>query len=127
MKFKTESLEDEYISRPRRLREICEKFDELSKKHKITATVTRVLERIDGSSGVHEAGRGVDFRNEVIAKNGSVFLYDSKTSKTIVDELNTLYPRTDGKKVCIHHSFNGGAYHFHIQIPVSWIEKGDKC
>lgn len=77
---------------------------------------TRVLERVDGSSGVHEAGRGVDFRNEY----GGSLQFSKKEAAAICEAVNRKFPRRDGKLVAIHHSFEDGPRHFHLQIPIEW-------
>lgn len=107
---------DQYLSRPVILKRICEDFDLLSAAFDIESIVTRVLDPVEGESGVHPAGRAVDFRDEC---DGS-FLYTEKQVAAIVEFLNEKYPRSDWKKVCIHHSFNGGPAHFHLQISYEW-------
>ncbi len=81
------------------------------------AIITRVLESVCGDSGVHEARRGVDVRDEF--EGGR--LYTDNQVKMLVEHMNTCYPRNDGKPTCIHHSFAGGPLHFHIQIALSTL------
>lgn len=121
MKFKAPSLTDEFNSRPRKLIQICERFDEESNNLGINPTVTRVLESVCGSSGVHEAGRAVDFRDELryVGTTGDPavrFIYTQDQATRLLEIINAAYPRDDGHQSMIHHSFDGGPYHFHIQI-----------
>lgn len=113
MKFKEAHLIDQYNARPEALKEVCRYFEELSLEFGVEPVVTRVTDRVPGESGVHPAGRAVDFRDEFAP---GLFLYSPEESARIVEAINERFPRTDGKKVCIHHSFSGGPKHFHIQI-----------
>lgn len=116
MKFKEPHMAEEYKNLPWRLRKIAEDFDRISQAFEIESVVTRVLDPVEGESGVHPAGRAVDFRDE----HGGSFLYTEKQMAAIVEFLNDKYKRSDWKKVCIHHSFNGGPAHAHLQIPYEW-------
>lgn len=89
----------------------------------IEPTVTRVFEHICGSSGVHEAHRGCDLRDETVALDGSKhFLYTPEQAQKIVREINLAYPRTDGYATILHHSFDEGPFHFHVQVGPEWSE-----
>lgn len=113
MRFKSEQLFLEFEKAPELLQTICHEFAELSTQMGVKAVVTRVKESIAGSSGVHEAGRAVDFRDEY-AKGK--FLYVHEQREKIVNLLNLRYARKDNKPTCLWHSFRGGMHHFHIQI-----------
>lgn len=117
MNFKNEQCEKEFLEAPLKLQEIVLYFDGLCHDLGKEAIITRVLEHVEGSSGVHEAHRGIDCRDE----------FENKTTFTpeevnyITTDINNRYPREDGKLVCIHHSFGGGPMHFHFQIPYNWL------
>lgn len=121
MTYKDPVCEEQLKQSPQKLQDMASLFDALSHKYGIDAVVTRVWDAVCGDSGVHEAKRAVDFRNETIDSLGhSHFLYTPDQIDTIVHTINERYPRHDGKLVCIHHSFHGAPHHFHLQIPVSW-------
>lgn len=80
----------------------------------ITPTITRILEKVEGSSGVHEDFRAVDIRDEY---KGS-FTYQKWMTNFLINYINKKYPRLDAFKVLIHHSFSKGPYHFHFQVPI---------
>ena len=113
MKFKTPEIEIEYLNTSLFLQEMADKLDAISK-----ATcgqeiiITRIKEHVCGDSGVHEANRAFDFRDEYDGGR----LYTDDNVKKLCDYMNMLYPRNDGKPTMIHHSFNGGPLHFHCQL-----------
>lgn len=116
MQFKTENLKDEFAHAPTMLQVMAIWFEQLSVAHfGIDPVVTRVLEKVAGSSGVHEAGRAVDFRDEHAGKR----TYTPEQVEFLVSEMNRRFPRKDKRKTCMHHSFKGGAFHFHIQVEAS--------
>lgn len=93
-----------------KLQDVAEFFANYSEeKFGIKAIVTRVREKIEGSSGVHEQGRAIDF-----ASRGR---YSKEQVNEILDAVNTAFQRNDRFKTAIHHSFRGGALHFHLQVP----------
>lgn len=112
LKFKEAHFEQQYDSRPPRLRAICADFVELASKMGIDAVVTRVTDPVSGESGVHPAGRAVDFRDEY---SPGCHLFTDEQVSVILEYLNGTYPRPDGLKVAIHHCFCGGPFHFHLQ------------
>ena len=115
MKFKEPELEDQFKKAPLFLQRMAFDFDEESKRaFGIEGVVTRITARIEGSSGVHEDGRAIDFRNE----HGGMNLYTPDQRDYMVNYMNALYPRNDEKPTCYHHSFNNGPAHFHIQLAV---------
>lgn len=114
MIFKDQKLELEWLLIPFPLRVIAEDFATKAKKEfNIDSVVTRILEKIDGSSGVHEDHRGLDFRDQ----HGASFLFSEEQRIEMLTYINKKYQRFDGKPTIIWHSFNGGAFHFHLQIP----------
>ncbi len=116
MKFKTPEVEAEYDSLNIFLKDMAEKCDFISRavagKEII---ITRVLEPIDGSSGVHEKRRAFDVRNE----HDGLRYYTEQQVSDILEYMNFKYPRNDGKPTAIHHSFGNGPFHIHIQIAAS--------
>lgn len=106
MKFKQPHLKEEFDTRPEMLKQMAYFFERCSMEWGIEPVVTRVLERISGSSGVHEAGRAIDLRSTI---------YTQEQIVKLLDLVNRMFVRKDGKRVLIYHSFNGGAYHFHLQ------------
>lgn len=116
MRFKEESMREQFESRPALLKEICAEFCALSESFGVEPVVTRVTDPVPGESGVHPAGRAVDFRDEYSGLRGVFRLYTDAQAEEIVRTINAKYPRKDGKLVCIHHCFNGGRLHFHLQI-----------
>lgn len=88
-------------------------FEQLCIAHfGIDPTVTRIRETIEGSSGVHEAGRAIDFRDEHAGRR----LFTDEQVTFLVSQMNVRFPGHDSKPTCIHHSFQGMPSHFHIQI-----------
>jgi hypothetical protein len=123
MKFKKPHMKEQYDASPKKLLEVCEFFNQLSVKEGIIPVVTRVTDPVAGESGVHLQHRAVDFRNEFFDGKSKKWLYPIETVEHIVFEINKKFPRTDGKPVALHHSFKGGSYHFHLQIPIGWVTK----
>jgi len=118
MKLKTPEVEAELNSVTTLLQDMAEQCDAISK---LVAgkeiTVTRVLEHINCDSGVHEARRAFDVRDEFDGQR----TYTDEQAKAIVDHLNTMYPRNDGHPTALHHSFEGGPFHIHVQIAASTL------
>lgn len=114
MKFKTPEVEKEYDLVSVFLQEMAEKLDAFSRiNFNQEIIITRVREKIEGSSGVHEDGRAFDVRNEY---DEGKYLYTDEEMKKMVSYMNQIYPRNDGKTTCIHHSFQGGPWHLHVQL-----------
>jgi len=111
MKFKRSHLAYEYEDMPELLTEMSELFEDISSGFDIEPIVTRVTEKIEGSSGVHEAGRAIDFRDEFKGKH----LYSRHQREMLLTALNNTYARSDNRRTLIWHSFNGAPYHFHLQ------------
>lgn len=113
MKFKSEEIEKEFEDAPILLKIIAYEFSSISlRQYGQEGIMTRVLESIPGDSGVHEDHRAVDFRDEFVGGR----LYTDDEVKSLCEYMNTNFKRNDGKPTMIHHSFNGGPMHFHIQI-----------
>lgn len=112
IKFKSIQVSREFDEAPIFLKIIAKDFALASIDKAIEPVITRVMEPVDGSSGVHEAGRAVDFRNEFNGKT----LYSPSQVAELIAYINAKYYRNDDKPTMIHHSFNGGPFHFHIQI-----------
>lgn len=116
MKFKEPKLEAELESVSVVLQQIIEDFAFDSEYvFGIEPVVTRVLDPVEGESGVHGDKRGVDLRDE----HSGVCLYTKEQAASLVKWVNDKWKRNDGKVTCLHHSFNGGPLHFHFQIPIS--------
>lgn len=115
MKFKDERCRTEFYQAPTLLQVICSDFEALSHAEGIDPLVTRVRESVTGSSGVHEWGRAVDFRDEHDGK----FLYSSEAKARIARELNARYARSDQKPTLLWHSFAGGPLHGHVQMALN--------
>ena len=113
MRFKDPSLVAELAQTPVEMQVIAEFFDQESLRQcGFDALVTRVLENICGDSGVHEAKRGVDFRDEY---DGG-FTYTDVQAAALAAAVNARFPRNDDKLTCIFHSFEGGPRHAHLQV-----------
>lgn len=112
MIFKDDKIREEFTQAPAFLQIVANEFEALSRTHGVEPIMTRVRENVTGSSGVHEAGRALDFRDEHEGK----FLYSEDSRHLIVETLNTKFKRNDGKNTAIWHSFQGRPHHFHVQI-----------
>jgi hypothetical protein len=118
MRFKLPELKDEFWQMPAMLQVIAIFFEQTSLAvAQVDPVVTRIMEKVAGSSGVHEAGRAIDFRDQF----GEKRLYTPTQVIEITSRLNERFPGNDTKGTCIHHSFKGMPYHFHLQI-----SSGDK-
>ncbi len=121
MKFKDDEAQLEYQYMPTKLREIADRFEALSVGFGVTPVVSRVRKAVCGDSGVHEAGRGLDCRDQTTLPDGTDHrLYTQEQVDSIVQTLNSEFPRDDKFLVCIHHSFEGGPLHFHFQSEAKW-------
>lgn len=117
MKFKNKIAEMDYQVLPAFLKKVCDDFEINSLWYGVEPVVTRVREAVTHDSGVHEAGRAVDFRSQYSLPDGTMgWLYTPQQCEDIVYQLNLKYPREDGKPTCMHHSFEGGPFHFHVQV-----------
>lgn len=126
MKFKNDLARGDYSILPAFLRKVCDDFETFSLYYGVEPVVTRVREAVPEDSGVHEACRAVDFRSQYSLPDGTMgWLYTAQQAEDIVYQLNRKYPRDDGKPTCMHHSFEGGPFHFHIQIQVGTLFPGE--
>ena len=83
----------------------------------VEPVVTRVVDKVNGESGVHPDGRGLDFRDEYAPMT---FLYNRKDADKICAIINKKYQRTDGKKTILHHRFKPKSpLHFHLQVSLN--------
>jgi len=113
MIFKSEKLKEEFYSVPAMLQVMATHFEQLCVAYyKKEPVITRVREKVEGSSGVHEAGRGIDFRYE----HGDEIFVSEHDAQFLVSEMNRKFTRTDSRKTMMLHSFNGGPKHFHLQL-----------
>jgi|ERR1039457_2612052 hypothetical protein len=116
MLFKTPEVEEEFEHLTVLLQDIAVHLDLFCTKSGFKEiTVTRVLEHVCGDSGVHEAKRAFDVRNEFDGQR----TYTDEQMTSIVDYLNRMYPRNDGFPTALHHSFHGGPFHLHVQIALN--------
>lgn len=90
-------------------------FCQQSYRMGIDPVVTRITDKLrsGNESGVHPAGRGIDFRDEHAGER----LYTDEQVKFLLDSINNAWPRSDGKKTIIHHKGSDNQHHFHIQAP----------
>lgn len=110
--FKDPKVQAEFLKSPVLLRIIARDFALWSLEKGIIPVMTRVLEKIDGSSGVHEDGRACDFRDE----HDGIRLYTDSQITEVVQYLNQKYVRNDDKPTALWHSFCGGPHHIHLQV-----------
>lgn len=113
MKFKSPKVEAEYENTSVFLRDMAVNLDTWSQiDYGQEIIITRVKEQICGDSGVHEDNRAFDVRDEF--EGGRI--YNDDQIKVLLARLNSFYPRNDGKPTAIHHSFQGGPLHIHVQL-----------
>lgn len=118
MKFKEEHMKEQFDKAAGMVQEIVEFADSFAKQLcEKEMIVTRVSDPVPGESGVHVAipCRGVDCRSEYPVDAGIVNRYTFEEVEAILDAVNKKFPRTDGKLTVMHHSFDGGPHHFHLQ------------
>lgn len=114
MKFKTERIEEQFFQVSTVLKQIVWDIEALAQSFGKEITLTRVWDAVDGESGVHLDKRAVDIRDE----HDGRFVFSSEEIATILKMINGKWARSDGFVSVIHHSFNGGMAHLHVQIPV---------
>lgn len=114
MQFKDPKLQAELSLCPMLLRSVAVDFERIFREETgLEPVCTRVFDPVEGESGVHRDRRAFDCRDE----HAGARLTTDAQAKKIVDRMNAIYPRSDGKPTCLHHSFSGGPLHFHVQIP----------
>ena len=115
--FKLPKYEKEFYNAPPRLQEIVQEFALLARKGGIAATVTRVRDHVEGSSGVHKLNRAVDVRDEFKGE----FTFPQPLRDELIEFINAKYPYGDKYKTCVWHSFDSGPHHFHFQVSSEWV------
>lgn len=105
-------MRSQYAQVCSRLKKIVASFESLSLKYKVRAVITRVSDKVKGDSGVHEDLRAVDIRGTFKGKS----YYTKIQVFNILRDINKLYPRSDGYKTAIYHSYGDGPAHFHLQV-----------
>jgi hypothetical protein len=122
MKWKDPHLEKEFLELAPHFQDAAFMFEGLSRAYGVEPVVTRVYDPVGCiavgdhkvcESGVHPAKRAIDFRDS----HGGKHLYSEEQKEELLDRMNSLYQRMDGKMTLIHHSFAGGEPHFHLQWP----------
>ncbi len=121
IKFKEDKLKEELQNAPRILKNIVFDFNKVSLLFEIDITITRILGKIKGDSGVHDDYRAVDIRDE----HKGIYVYNMDQRRALFHFVNGKYPRTDNYLTCIWHQFKNkdgtlDPGHFHIQIPYAW-------
>jgi hypothetical protein len=116
-------MREQYEERPKLLKLICEEFCTLSRSYGIEPTVTRVTDSVPGESGVHPAGRAVDFRDEYWSGGRWKRLYPDEIVMAICQAMNVKFSRTDGKPTILNHAFKGGPRHFHCQVSLNQMNE----
>jgi len=119
LEYKNTSDIAQFHAAPNKLKEVAYAFAKESFTLGITPVVTRVLDKASpNESGVHQQGRAIDFRCEYDGKT----LYNASQIGFLLNFINHKFARSDKFKTIICHSFEDGPMHFHIQIPVDWID-----
>ena len=114
LEFKSEEVLHQFQHSSHSLKVVACDFARLANELGTTPVMTRVKEKVKGSSGVHESGRAVDFRGQYVGRH----LYPLNTRHAIIYYLNVRYGRGDGRRTCMYHRFDKKSpYHFHCQIP----------
>lgn len=120
MQFKDKVCATQFEVAPPVLKAIALDMDDYCKENfGIELLITRVLDPVPGDSGVHEAGRAIDFRDE---HPEGTFLFNEDQQIELDKYVNGKYERSDGKATLIFHSFCNGPLHLHLQIPQKWSE-----
>lgn len=116
MQFKNKDLKGQFLRLPKILQDIAIRMNHLFQDLNKPMVITRIFGKIEGSSGVHEAGRAFDVRNEYFDEHGKQKrLLNEDEVAFVIGEISKDFPRRDHVSRIIHHSFNGGPYHFHVQ------------
>jgi len=112
--FKAPEVQQEFYQAPLMLQVMGCDFSAQANRLGIEPVMTRVTAKVHGSSGVHEAGRALDFRGQY--KGEHQHSLDERLA--LVHYINAKYKRRDNKKSIIYHRFDKGSpYHYHLQIP----------
>lgn len=113
MKFKEKKLLKEFAKCDPFLQKLCLEFDTKSEELGVEAICTRILDTVKGATGVHQAGRAADFRDQ----HAGEMLYGPAARAALLRHFNDNYKRMDGRPTLLWHSFQGGPWHFHLQVP----------
>lgn len=108
MKFKLESMRNEFWMLHPRLRKIlCDLDDFCINEFCIEITITSLI-RKDNAKSVHCYGRGSDVRSWDFSK---------EQIDAILEYINRLYPYGDGvHKTIMYHQVGDDSFHFHLQV-----------
>lgn len=115
MKFKTPREEEQFQSLSLILKLIANDLEVIIDALQKEMTVTRVSDPVSGESGVHLDKRAFDVRDEF----GGIRTFSDSEVEIILKSINDKWKRNDGFQTVIHHKFQGGPFHLHVQIPVS--------
>lgn len=115
MKFKSEIEEAQFKGVSLILHLILQDLDLLIRGLAKEMMITRVCSSVPGESGVHLDMRAVDIRDE----HEGAFIFSPEEVVWILSAINAKWARNDKFDTIIHHKFDGGPAHFHIQIPLS--------
>lgn len=124
MIFKEEHMKAQLEGCSERLQAIARFVDQTSRQVAgKEIVITRVTDPVCGESGVHLAKRAFDCRHQT----SEGFYYTADQVEAIVKAIIARYPRNDGHETALCHSFQGGMFHVHVQIPAvipaSWPEE----
>lgn len=115
MKFKSEREEAQFNELSVILKLIASDLEEIASFLGKDITITRVYDPVEGESGVHLDKRAFDVRNEF----EGVKTFSDDEVGLLLEYINDNWPRNDGLQTMIHHKFQGGPWHLHVQIPLS--------
>jgi hypothetical protein len=114
MRFKEPHLETQLKECPLRVQDVAKVFALIFREETARdAVVTRVYDPVKGESGIHLQKLAVDFRDET--SDGQDLASEEQTAR-ICERMNRLFPRSDKRLTCIHHTAAGGPRHFHVQV-----------
>lgn len=119
MRLKNKDLITQFDEIPTLLQLVVEEADRYSQeKYGQELLLTSIWRKKTTDSGVHQAWRAVDARDEFkdTLTSPSQRQFTDSQVRDIVSHINGKFPRIDGKKTCIHHAVEGGMLHFHFQV-----------
>lgn len=118
MLFKKAYMKDQLGACSIVLQRVVIDFQELSLKFGKEPLITRVSDPVESESGVHLDLRAVDIRDVSKDLMGTKKpVYTDEERLALLNYINALWPRSDGKKTCVYHDAGDGLLHFHLQIP----------
>lgn len=122
MRFKSPQMESQLEDCPIKLQELAAWVDGYCLKNfDKEIVITRVSDAFAGESGVHPDKRAFDVRDEWFNGRETHFYFSEEEALEVEEATNAAFPRDDDHKTCIYHSFNGGPWHLHFQIPAKWV------